>query len=117
PGLTLERQQVAAEGRRDRIDLAATHGLNLGVRVGDDLEVDLREARLLAGPERIRLQGRPLALRVVREVEGAVADGLAVATADAVRPDLVEILADERRRRIETAEDVLPVRVWPAREV
>ena len=111
PGVLFSGQQVDAEGRVDRVDLAAAHRLNLGVRVGDDLEVDLLQARLLAVPEGVGLQRRALALGVVREHERAVRDGLAVAAADAVRPDLVEVLARERRRRIDTAEQELPRRI------
>ena len=117
PGDALEREQVRAEGRRDRVDFAAAHGLDLGIRVLDDLEVDLGQARLLAVPERVRLQGRALTLRVVRKVERAVRDGLPVATANAVRPDLVEVLARECRRRIERREHARPVRIRAAREV
>ena len=115
PGVALQGQQVDAEGRVDRVDLAAAHRLNLGVRVRDDLEVDFLQLRLLAVPERVRLEGRPLAVRVVREDERAVRDRLAVVTADAVRPDLVEVEAGERLRRVDDAEDVLPrcIRLLP----
>src|SRR5581483_11323619 len=41
PGRALERLQIEAERRRDRVHLAAAHRLLLGVRVGDELEVDL----------------------------------------------------------------------------
>ena len=111
----LEGQQVDAEGRVDRVDLAAAHCLNLGVRVGDDLEVDLLQARLLAVPERIRLQRRALTLGVVGQDERTVGDGLAVVAADAVGPDLVEVLARERLRRIDAAEEELPrcIRLLP----
>ena len=93
------------------------HGLHFGVGVGDDLEVDLRQALLPAVPEGVRLQGRALALRVVREVERAISNGLPVVPADAVRPDLVEVLPRERSRRIERAEQALPVGERTARIV
>src|SRR5581483_7290922 len=70
-----------------------------------------------AAPERVRLQRRALTLRVVREVERAVGNRLAVVPADAVRPDLVEVLSRKCLSGIETAEQRLPVRVRAARVV
>ena len=52
PGLALELRESGLRGRVDRVDLAAAHGLDLGVRVRDHLEVELLQARLLAVPVR-----------------------------------------------------------------
>jgi len=96
PADTLQLGKVDAEGRVDRIDLTAAHGLHFGVRVGDDLEVDFLQAGLLAVPEGIDLQRHPLTLRVVADVERPVCDRLAIVATHAVRPDLVEVLAGQR---------------------
>ncbi len=105
-----ESRQCGLGRRRDRVDLATAHGLNLRVGVGDDLEGDRVELRLLAVPLRVLLEDHALALRVAGHVERAVRDRVAVVTADAVVPVVVELLTLEREARVDVAEQVAVVR-------
>src|SRR3954453_17474930 len=107
--LVHEHRQGALGGRRDRVDLAAAHCLDLRVGVGDDPEVDRAEIRLLAVPLRVLLYHDALARDIVGHVERAVRDRVAVVTAHAVVPVLVELLALERETRVDVPEQVAVV--------
>ena len=104
-----ERRQCRLGRRSDRVDLATPHRLDLGVRVGDDLEDDRLETRLLAVPLGVLLQHHALVRRVAGHVERPVRDRLAVVTAHAVVPVVVEALALQREAREDVAEEVAVV--------
>src|SRR5262249_12157219 len=105
-----ELDQTSLRRRSDRVDLATPHSLDLGVGVGDDLEGDRVQTSLLAVPLRVLLQDHALARRVGGHVERPVRDRMAVVTAYAVVPVVVELLTLEGEAREDVAEEVAVVR-------
>src|SRR5262249_9506700 len=96
------------------VDVALPHRLQHQVSVREEFELDLAERRLRSAPVGVALEDDPVPGTVLREVERAIRYGLAVGTANAARPDLVEILAFEREGRIQpwtAGEEATPVRV------